>query len=159
MVWTKLWRCDLENRWCDQNSDGVKQFFKSVINILMVWTKLWRCDLENRWCDQNSDGVKQFFKSVINILVVWTKLWRCDLENRWCEQIFYGVINILMVWSNDISVWTNVHFLEIVWSHRMVWSLHMFFPDVRGRSRFSWVSDSQSLKPSLTALAGVSTAV
>ena len=36
-----------------------------------------------------------------------------------------------MVWWNDISVWTNVHFLEIVWSHRMVWSMHMFFSDER----------------------------
>ena len=47
--------------------------------------------------------------------MVWTKFLRCD--------------QMLMVWLNDISVWTNVHFLEMVWSHRMVWSLHMFFPD------------------------------
>ena len=60
-------------RWCDQNSDGVKQIFKSVNNILMVWTKLCRCDPENRWCDQNL-------------------LWRCDLQNWWCDQNFYGVI-------------------------------------------------------------------
>jgi len=92
MVWWKLWRCDLENWWCDQNLDGVKQLFKSVNNILMVWTKLCLCDPENRWCDQNLDGVKQVFKSVINILMVWSKLWRCDLENWWCEQFFFGVI-------------------------------------------------------------------
>jgi len=36
---------------------------------------------------------------------------------------------MLMVWWNDISVWTNVHFLEIVWSHRMVGSMHMFSSD------------------------------
>ncbi len=40
-----------------------------------------------------------------------------------------------MVWWNNISVWTNVHFLEIVWSHRMVWSIHMFFPDADRRKR------------------------
>ena len=100
----KIWRCDLENRWCAQNLDGVKQLFKSVINILMVWTNLCKCDPENRWCDQNLDGVKQLFKSVINILMVWSKLWR--FENWWCEQnldgvnkIFKSVINIVMVWT------------------------------------------------------------
>ena len=71
---------------------GVKQLFKSVINILMVWSKLWRCDLENWWCEQNLDGVNKSFKSVIKMCMVWTKLWRCDLVNWWCEQIFFGVI-------------------------------------------------------------------
>ena len=90
MVWTNLCKCDPENRWCDQNLDGVKQLFKSVINILMVWSKLWR--FENWWCEQNLDGVNKSFKSVINICMVWTKLWRCDFVNWWCEQIFVGVI-------------------------------------------------------------------
>ena len=100
MVWTKLWRCDLENWWCAQNLDGVKQLFKSVNNILMVCAKLCRCDPKNRWCDQNLDGVKQIFKSVINILMVWSKLWRCDLENWWCDQN-------LDVWNNFSRVWTT----------------------------------------------------
>ena len=56
-----------------------------------------------------------------------------------CEQNFDGVNKILTVWSKvdgvikTFSVWTNVYFLEIVWSHRVVWSFHMFFCDVMGR--------------------------
>jgi len=48
---------------------------------------------------------------------------------------FDGVNKILTVWSKvdgvikTFSVWTNVHFLEIVWSHRVVWSFLMFFSD------------------------------
>ena len=149
MVWKKLWRCDLENWWCDQNSDGVKQIYKRVNNILMVWTKLWRCDLENRWCEQknwwcehNPKGVNKMYTVWSNNLTVWLKFLTVRSKSLRCEIIIYGVIKDLKVWSQiwrcdqnldgvikTLLVWSNVHLLEIVWSHRVVWSFHMFFSD------------------------------
>ena len=145
----KIWRCDLENRWCAQNLDGVKQLFKSVNNILMVWTKLYLCDPENRWCDQNLDGVKQLFKSVINILMVWSKLWRCDLENWWCEQIFFGVIKC---WWCDETIF-RCEQTSIFWKlcDHTVWCdvftcfflMSCFGPRTCGRGITNWVQFSR----------------
>ena len=81
----------------------------------MVWSKFRWCEQNFQECDQHLDNVNKIMTVWSRKLMVWTNFLRCD--------------QILMVWWNDISVWTNVHFLEIVWSHRMVWSIHMFFPD------------------------------
>ena len=74
--------------------------------FLTVWLKSLRCEL--------------IIYGVIKDLKVWSKIWRCD-------QNLGGVIKTLLVWS-------NVHLLEIVWSHRVVWSFHMFFSDVLERN-------------------------
>ena len=88
----------------------------------MVWTKNLMVWIKSEQCEQNIygvikkfDGVIKKFDGVNKILTVWTKHIRCD-------QKLDGVIKTFLVWS-------NVHFLEIVWSHRVVWSFHMFFPD------------------------------
>ena len=83
----------------------------------MVWSKFRQCEQNFQECDQHLDGVNKIMTVWSWKLMVWTNFFRCD--------------QMLMVWWNDISVWTNVHFLEIVWSHRMVWCLHMFFPEAR----------------------------
>ena len=137
MVCTKLWRCDLKNWWCDQ--------------MLMVWNKFSKVWTTSQWCEQNYAGVILKIDGVIKIYIVWTKFSRVWSTSWWCEQNYDSVIlkidgvnkffrcdQMLMVWWNDILVWTNVHFLEIVWSHRMVWCLHMFFPDVVLRTEDMW---------------------
>ena len=72
------------------------------IKSLVVWTTPFLNVNTMWWCEPNLDGVNQNFDGVIEMK--WTKFWRCD--------------QILVVWSKKFSVWTNVHFLEIVWSHR-----------------------------------------
>ena len=99
--------CVVNKRWCELMTVW---FCK-----LMVWTKFRWCEQKFQECDQNVHGVNKIMTVWSCKLMVWTNFFRCD--------------QMLMVWWNDISVWTNVHFLEIVWSHRMVWCLHMFFPD------------------------------
>ena len=74
-------------------------------------------------CDHTAKNLFHTLNGVMKIMTVWS--WKLMVWSKFlrCDQM-------LMVWWNDISVWTNVHFLEIVWSHRMVWSMHMFFSDV-----------------------------
>ena len=81
----------------------------------MVWSKFRWCETNFQECEQHLDGVIKIMTVWSSKLMVWSNFLRCD--------------QMLMVWWNNISVWTNVHFLEIVWSHSMVWCLHMFFPD------------------------------
>jgi len=109
MVWSKFRQCEQNFQECDQHLDGVNKIMTVWFWKLMVWTNFVRCD-------QTLDGVIKIMTVWYWKLMVWSKFLRCD--------------QMLMVWWNDISVWWNVHFLEIVWSHRMVWSMHMFFPDV-----------------------------
>jgi hypothetical protein len=118
MVWRKLWRCDLKNRWCDQNLDGVKQIFKSVINILMVWTKLWRCDLENWWCEQIFYGV--------------IKCWWCDETIFRCEQtsIFWKLCDHT-VWCDLCTCFFLMQTLRIMYLYSSG-SVTVWF-------RYSWI--------------------
>ena len=109
-------------RWCEFPLFISTRFHTThldgVIKIMTVWSKFLRCDqmLIERYfgVNKNYDGVMIKITTLWE-LMVWSNFLRCD--------------QMLMVWWNDISVWTIVHFLEIVWSHRTVWSLHMFFPD------------------------------
>ena len=126
MVWKKLWRCDHENWWCDQNSDGVKQIYKRVNNILMVWTKLWRCDLENRWCEQknwwcehNPNGVNKMYTVWSNNLTVWLKFLTVWSKSLRCEQNVYDVIKNLRVWS---KIWRCDQTFKGVIKNLTVWS-------------------------------------
>jgi len=115
MVWTKFRWCEQNFQECDQHLHGVNKIMTVWSWKLMVWTKFRWCEQNFQECDQHLHGVNKIMTVWSWKLMVWTNIFRCD--------------QMLMVWWNDISVWTNVHFLEIVWSHRMVWCLHMFFPD------------------------------
>jgi hypothetical protein len=123
MVRTKSWQCDLQNLrvwtkciWCEQKFQECDKYLNGVNKIMTVWSKkkmVWTKNLMV-WT---------------KISMVWTKCIRCDETIWWCDQKIWrcdqnldGVIKTFLVWS-------NVHLLEIVWSHRVVWSFHMFFSD------------------------------
>ena len=156
MVRTKSWQCDLQNLrvwtkciWCEQKFQECDKYLNGVNKIMtvwskkkmvwtknlmvwtkisMVWTKCIRCDETIWWCDQKFWRCDRHHIRCDQNLTVWSKIWRCD-------QNLDGVIKTFLVWS-------NVHLLEIVWSHRVVWSFHMFFSDGKHGQRCAVASES-----------------